>query len=120
MNLAGLELGQVDLALADLVLPCDSQSHFLHYLGVELGNDLIGVVLLASDDDGATGVTSRGLVDGEGIGVGAGAEDGQSAQCADAGQQAASRQLPPGVRAGVCGHADSFRCFRAPGGVTAH
>ena len=120
VDLAGLKLGQVDLALADLVLPCDGQSHFLHHLGVELGNDLIGVVLLAADDDRATGVAPRGLVDGEGIGVGAGAEGGQSAQCADTGQQAASRQLSPGARGGACVHADSFRCFRAPGGVTAH
>ena len=120
MDLAGLELGQVDLPLADLVLAGDGQARLLHHLGVELGDDLVGVVLLAADDDRAAGVASRGLVDGEGIGVGAGAQGEQAGGRADAGQQAASRQLLAGARVGRCSHADSFRCCRAPGGVTPH
>ena len=48
---AALDLGDVDLALADPELAIDGVAVLLERLGVELGDDLVGVVVLRADDD---------------------------------------------------------------------
>ena len=109
MDFAGLELGQVDLALADLVLPGDSQAHFLQHLGVELGDDLVGVVLLAAHDDG-TGCRVVRISGGERIlAEPAGAEGARQSSQAGSCEEAT---------AGGGEHQESF-LWRVPAGATA-
>ena len=48
---AALDLGDVDLALADLELAIDGVAVLLERLGVDLGDDLVRVVVLRTDDD---------------------------------------------------------------------
>ena len=90
-DVAGLDLGQVDLALSDLVLARDRIARRLQHLGVDLGDDLVGIVLLAAHDNGP-GSRVLGVLRGERISAeSAGAERaGHSGQAGDRENAAAS------------------------------